>query len=1593
MLYTCDIRRSQSVPTILGGLLEDANLTMAVPYSNIILPWTPDEYPTGYNPIFEVNIGELDHGNHWFDYIVKYNGRDTSMIDFCRPVEGRTVKSYTNREKKAILDDLRKIYEKRIRPYEDVVLSRDSYVHFQISLHSLPIYWAERISPGLAVPPTQEIGSLQRILHAMENYNSVKLWARRFSAYFHVHIERFNAISVPNQHTFIFDRRLSTFVDLQKTFHNLRLSLRPGRGIDIETKHTNLVKNIEKLFEAIEYEFLAALFYSILSINIRTTRNMREDLKVEAERLALYETLQNFYENEVIDAYNATVTELVIARARRDKHNLLKAMSTIQSKKDTTLYEDFNKLAVETDRKKRRTSGVNFTWPKRYKVHETMPESYDDLIKSYIAAEKSKDEAVKGRQMNRLAHMISKFASKKEREKGEPYNWEHSSIYNISREFTPLPSPSFHDSGMSSGRRGILSPSSSRPSTSTPKRGNHNSSQRSRVTFAQAHPDSSELLSDLSIIQSSDSEASEAENQSITDRIRRLEMDDSSRYETAVEERDQSVQSESNEDSDSLSDSFASLQSDGSEDGSFQSAVSNQNDTEQETSETESDNESITSLSRRINTSTNVEPQGGTFVSMIRDRLANIFYGRGSRNGRFVVRSNNFFGAAKGKNPKKRSISLDDIRRLNSELTKKLDSVSDEERDKSLGKRFLHASQENLTEDFHIGKIFGSNHRDSNPLHSTPIHEKASSDARSQTPGGLPFSIFRDTPSPMSRGTVPAELRDGRSLDPKLLNVYKAFRGGDVGYEEDIIKYCDSIKEAKTLPETTFNQGPRLYKDMMSSYCLDNLDLNKENIPPVEISSPKLEKTVLNTDKNLIDSTNPNISGDLINFTQPTVVVNKKVSNELTGSEKASIVNSYEMLRRHKKRRMKLLNEKMQELDKLRKHGIKRGVKNLYNEILLLGEELDSIKVEMDKLSEIGKRIWNPSTKLEESVIPTNQGFQAPNFAPQPDLAQILNGVAESFGKSLEPLLGTDKIRPKPFSGRPVDFPRWLSLLVMAFKDNGYYRGEHAEIYKLMDLKNCIKHLGGYPNGNPVVNDILSLPLRKSNCAYALNKLIQQYYDKSSMSKELKQEFRKNIIERRGRIDDKDYFCLKDILLKIDTHVSQLIKIGKGADIAIPEADWHKIYVSMPDRMKENFIALKDEFIKNNRPTREQMEGAYLLLYKQCLELALTRVMRMNKELGVDINSISRKRNVTSYVAGSKVFPKTKAKKRKNMNKIKKRIRDKNHPERVSSYYTKPRSKLFRKPSSNTLKSFSTKRRKPTLSRFSTSRFKPYQRNRGYRPGFSNFRNSTQVPLYKEKNKALKSMVNSSFAAEARPRTQYPKSKSEKGPSFCYYCNKVGHLTSFCNSNNKTSKEKFQIVKKNNLCFNCLSKHPKNHCYTKLSCRKSGCTRLHHSSLHNYFVPNSNPNSNGSAIFKTKPSRPLNKGFTSWNKKPITVSQYVNKQNSVGNNTMRIGTNATEAKKISPQTRFRGEKQQSRISKETPKPKRKILDIFRKSSSRQIVDNHVSTPIKNQKSKAISQIGKNIGSKDNKNHRNEWNDFAPVYERPGKINWQTIREH
>ena len=1533
---------------------------MDVAYSDVILPWSPGFYPSVPPNLCDFNLGIERFSEHWFSNLRSYDGKDTSTVDLFKSVEGKSRNSYNKKEKKKYLDELKQIYDNRIKPYDDVVMTRECYTQIEISLHSLPIYWAERVSPGLSVPPTQEISNLSFLLHRTEQYNCLKLWAKRFSLYFTMNYPKYISTPIKNRQNFIFDRRLQTFVDLQNSFGDLRRAIKVDKNVDIEIRHSKMVKCIKKLFDSIEEEFLAALFYSHLSNEINVYRDMKEDLKSEAVRLVFYETLQNFYENEVLDAYNSVANDVVIARADKDKQNILKAMGALHSKKDTTLFEDFNEFSIETDKKKRRTKGVNFTWPNQYKPHTDIPEDYDDLLQSYFDAERLKEKAVKGKQMNKLAHMVSKFISKKEKGKGIPHISGGPSLLDISGEYTPKGTSSLHDSGLNSSNKRNCSTSSSKPYTSTPKRPKPYSSRGHRVTFSDVHPDSSGMLSDLSILSSSDSEDTDRHSNDISIGAHKTNLNSSSKYDTAREELTSS-DSETSEGSDSLSDGENSQQSDDSESEDFHTAFSSLKKASVSTSETESDRESLSSLCHRIETSS-VKKE--SVASMLKKRFANLLNGTdtsSSKKNQSIIRSTNLYGAPNYKNASNQSINLNDIRRLTSKLSKKLDPVSDERLDTSLGKRFLNLSHENLTEDFHFNKMIGENAEGPKPQHSTPIGHKIPSISKNEDPMGLPFSIFRDPSNLEKKGSVPAELKDGRTINPKLLNIYKNFRGGDVGYEEEIIQFCDSVAESRTLPDTTFHQGPRLYKDMMSTYCPENLGMNKENVHPLDISVPELGKVNTNTTQNLI------------NFTQPSVIINKEASKELTSTEKAAIVNSLEMLRRYKKKCMKALNGKIKELEKLKSHGIKKGVNSLYKEVVNLGEELDKVKAEMDRLSELGERVWTPPDDDNYSRQPVKNN-QFSSGSTQPDLAQILNGVAESFGKSLEPLLGVDKVRPKPFSGRTIDFPRWLSLLMMAFKNNGYYRGEHAEIYKLMDLKNCIKHLGGYPNGNPVVNDILSLPLRKSNCAYALRKLISQYYDKSSMSKELKQEFRKNIIERKGRIDDRNYFCLKDILLKIDTHVSQLIKIGREADIAIPEADWQKIYVSMPDRMKENFVALKDEFIRENKPTRQQMEEAYLILYKRCLELALTKVVRMNKELGIDINAISRKKNVTSYVAGSKVFPKTKAKKRKSMNKIKKRIRDKNHPERVSSYFVRPKTR-FKKSGSNPTKKFPLRKKRPTPNTFNSSRGKTLMRSKGGRPNFSNSRNSVQAPLYKERNKALRSMINSSFATETRPR-----SKNEKTPSYCYFCGKLGHLTAYCNVSNKTPKEKFQIVKQNNLCYNCLSKHPKNNCYTKLSCRKPGCTRLHHSSLHSYFVPGPSQRDSSKSQVMARPSKPFKGGM-------INKNQNSFNKNFTNKTSMKVGSNMADAKKTSSNSG-------SDKSKNLKDSKNQILNILKKISSRQSKTDKESSVDSKPKAKAANSPRK-VSNNDQgqKNNKKDMSSFAPVYERPGKINWQTINDY
>ena len=85
-------------------------------------------------------------------------------------------------------------------------------------------------------------------------------------------------------------------------------------------------------------------------------------------------------------------------------------------------------------------------------------------------------------------------------------------------------------------------------------------------------------------------------------------------------------------------------------------------------------------------------------------------------------------------------------------------------------------------------------------------------------------------------------------------------------------------------------------------------------------------------------------------------------------------------------------------------------------------------------------------------------------------------------------------------------------------------------------------------------------------------------------------------------------------------------------------------------------------------------------------------------------------------------------------------------------------------------------------------------------------------------------MTTASFYTDTR---QHPPQPSSKKPTSYVYC-KQQHSPSSCNTVTNP-QDRLAIVKKNNLCFNCLAHHKVIQCTSKYRCRK--CKRKHHTSL------------------------------------------------------------------------------------------------------------------------------------------------------------------
>ena len=88
-------------------------------------------------------------------------------------------------------------------------------------------------------------------------------------------------------------------------------------------------------------------------------------------------------------------------------------------------------------------------------------------------------------------------------------------------------------------------------------------------------------------------------------------------------------------------------------------------------------------------------------------------------------------------------------------------------------------------------------------------------------------------------------------------------------------------------------------------------------------------------------------------------------------------------------------------------------------------------------------------------------------------------------------------------------------------------------------------------------------------------------------------------------------------------------------------------------------------------------------------------------------------------------------------------------------------------------------------------------------------------------NQARQSTIN---AISSSPQPDAPS---------CPICTASHHLSRCSNYTSKSPEERYQLVKSLRLCFNCLSgKHVIANCRSTVTCKASGCSKKHHTTLH-----------------------------------------------------------------------------------------------------------------------------------------------------------------
>ena len=1511
---------------------------------SVILPRENSDFPNkiGVEEMinFELQTMPVDQ-YYWFMELMNSQSRSSTQLRLSNKIRNavRLEMRRDSPEFKLHFDTLKNFYDNRLKPLENLNTGRGISKNFSVHLHALPTYWAVRLCPSMDIPIVQDYDQLYEYFALYPEQDVHKCWGITFRKRWHRFVAENASITEKNKADLAFGQRdesynymISCSTDLQELLREL-----PS---DQENAHSMLKNAMISFSTSVINEILDSLIYAEVTKATESQRTMKFDLKREADRQLHYEKMQMIWEDTVLDRYADLVTSITYLRKQNERENLIASMEELRVPYDPTRAEEFYNMELPSQpRSKDLCNTLPIHWPSQPREHFVSGNDMRELVTTLNVVESELEQLRKLRDLNFNSRRASEILRQRSRSHDmgiaelsmrEQYIPEQHKTLNLSAS-------NLRDNTSGNLRQRSSSFTENRPYTSTPR------GRSQRVTFQNIHgPSGLSSLDDLSVINSE--QGYNPQDSYLTQLLR----SDVTRSE---------IQPEFEEDSDSSSLSFKSFSSEDSSNDSFYSAKFEQSDSD----------DHITECRGNASSGKNKGPpkmgSGSTFKCTINSMSSKKPFDAKMSKPSSLKKSSHSSGrefrdfSTQTHNEGK---SLNEtVQDKNMRIKEKLGRINDSYNNSKLAKQFYSLSKESLDSDS----------EDEWTMQSFKVYQDPPSPMTSNL--NLELSSLHGNKSKES--FVSKELQDNRVLGTATAKAYEKFFSGNVDPENEIIERCKALKRKEELEDPIFPGSSKLASSFLDKYGLDTqkkedslLDDFKKSILNTPTSTPVKEKRDDKVPRKVNFEEQKSPRKALFDKVEP--CINPELNDHFTFEEKKEIVDNLKELKTEREAIKRLLDERISAHGKIKEYckglisknskhwyvknpSLKLDIsrskthrKTLESHIAFLHKELERNAKQIKIAKENGERIFifpDPSTNRkssgygsEPSSIETiskpisstsysvpKEHYMGPSLT-NPNPATGAKDITEAIVKGIQTAFPhgnpVREFEPEPFSGKTTDFPEWLKLyeqLCEADICSKYPEGMQREGILLLKLQSKFQHLGK----SPVVARVLSLPLREGNYKFAKETLMKHFYNDDMNIKKIKDDIRRLVIDRRDKINDRDVNFMIDYQTKIEDAVVRLRKHSPMA-LVISEEDYVKIFKTMPERMQIEWIGLKDELRRRFDIPKEEMGQWYLLMLNFFMSKYVNKCKRLARERGDDLTSVNPAKrprifSMSAKSSGSKPKGrKIKSNKRKSANRIKKRVRLRNHPDKVSSNFAElnlDKSNKLRQLGNKISSTFRIdgnplrSKGKTIAINYAKQRTKPknkfgWNRSNSMVRQKSNFRQPTQIrksnsssnypnkgnwsfkgnnrsnrpfnrgnriyPIkpdrYQTHANEVKGMVTkSSFSTNTFKQLNRP-TQASLTPRYCQFCKNNKHLTIFCKNDNVPPKVRLQIVREKGLCFNCMEKHPSSiQCKTQLTCRVRGCLRRHHTRLHDALskgvpaVKQQNPKRTNINMLLSKPNK------------------------------------------------------------------------------------------------------------------------------------------